>query len=194
MSQTTANNFSVYGIDISKFQGNEINQLNKQTDQLTFVICKATEGITYTDCDFKTNWYMIQSKGYIRGAYHFYHCDDDPGKQVSHYLAVVGAFLDIDFPPIVDFEKLSIDPRINKANIQSNFLQFLTLLEQQTGRKPIVYTDNNTANTYLTEPTFANYCLWVADYNTSLKIYSLEIPRLGYLAKIGKFQTRRKHQ
>jgi lysozyme len=69
--QTTTNNFTVCGIDISKFQGNEINQLNKQTDQLTFIICKATEGITYTDPDFKTNWPMIQSKGYVRGAYHF---------------------------------------------------------------------------------------------------------------------------
>ncbi|MGH2664782.1 GH25 family lysozyme [Flavobacterium sp.] len=169
-SQPTNNDFSVYGIDISKYQGNEVSLLNKQTDQFTFVICKATEGITYTDPDFKTNWPEIQSKGYVRGAYHFYHCDDDPTEQAANYLGVVGNFLNTDFPPIVDFEEGSIDPGINKTEIQPNLLQFLSLLEQKTGRKPLLYTDNNTANTYLTNPAFANYNLWIADYNATVAI------------------------
>jgi lysozyme len=167
---TIDNNFTIYGIDISKYQGNESGFLNKQTDKLTFVICKATEGITYTDADFKINWPTIQSKGYVRGAYHFYHCDDDPAKQAANYLGAVGQFLDTDFPPIVDFEESSIDAGIDKANIQPNLLQFLTILEQKTGRKPLLYTDNNTANTYLTDPVFANYNLWIADYNTTLTL------------------------
>jgi lysozyme len=78
--------------------------------------------------------------------------------------------LDTDFPPIVDFEELSIDQGINKANIQTNLLHFLTLLEQKTGRKPLLYTDNNTANAYLSDPAFANYNLWIADYNSTLKL------------------------
>jgi lysozyme len=167
---TESNDLSVYGIDISKYQGNEINQLNKQTDPLTFIICKATEGVTYTDPDFSSNWLNIQSKGYVRGAYHFYHCDDSPEQQVEHYLAVVGTLLATDFPPIVDFEELSIDQGINKATIQPNLLQFLTLLEQKTGRKPLLYTDNNTANTYLTDTAFANYNLWIADYNLTITL------------------------
>ncbi|WP_281322284.1 GH25 family lysozyme [Flavobacterium aestivum] len=167
---TESNNLSVYGIDISKYQGNEINQLNKQTDPLTFVICKATEGVTYTDPDFSTNWSTIHSKGYVRGAYHFYHCDDSPEQQVEHYLTVIGTLSATDFPPIVDFEELSIDQGINKASIQPNLLQFLTLLEQKTGRKPLLYTDNNTANTYLTDTAFANYNLWIADYNSTLTL------------------------
>lgn len=169
-SQTTDNNFTIYGIDISKYQGNESSFLNKQTDKLTFVICKATEGITYTDADFKINWSAIQSKGYVRGAYHFYHCDDDPAKQAANYLGVVGEFLETDFPPIVDFEESSIDAGIDKAGIQPNLLQFLAILEQKTGRKPLLYTDNNTANAYLTNPAFANYNLWIADYNATLTL------------------------
>lgn len=169
-NSTESNDLNVYGIDISKYQGNEINQLNKQTDPLTFIICKATEGITYTDPDFSTNWSTIQSKGYVRGAYHFYHCDDSPEQQVQHYLAVIGKLLVTDFPPIVDFEELSIDQGINKATIQPNLLQFLTLLEQKTGRKPLLYTDNNTANIYLTDTAFANYNLWIADYNSTITL------------------------
>ncbi|MFH7015511.1 GH25 family lysozyme [Flavobacterium sp. FlaQc-47] len=167
---TAADNFSVFGIDISRYQGNEINFLNKQVDKLTFIICKATEGITYTDSSFKTNWPAIQAKGYVRGAYHFYHCNDDPAKQVANYLGVMGTFSATDFPPIVDFEETSIDAGVNKASIQPNLLNFLTLLEQKTGRKPLIYTDNNTANAYLTDPAFADYSLWIANYNPTLKI------------------------
>ncbi|WP_053004269.1 GH25 family lysozyme [Flavobacterium sp. ABG] len=164
------NNFTVFGIDISRYQGNEISFLTKQTDKLSFVICKATEGITYTDSNFSTNWQAIQTKGYVRGAYHFYHCNDDPAKQAAHYLQTVGSILDTDFPPIVDFEGVSIDPGINSENIQPNLLQFLTLLQQKTGRKPILYTTNNTANKYLTNPEFANFYLWIADYSNSLAL------------------------
>lgn len=170
MATTATDNFTVFGIDISRYQGNEINFLNKQVDKLTFIICKATEGITYTDSSFKTNWPAIQAKGYVRGAYHFYHCNDDPAKQVANYLGVMGNFSDADFPPIVDFEETSIDAGVNKASIQPNLLNFLTLLEQKTGRKPLIYTDNNTANAYLTDHAFANYNLWIANYNPSLKL------------------------
>jgi lysozyme len=34
----------------------------------------------------------------------------------------------------------------------------------------LIYTDNNTANAYLTDPAFAGYSLWIANYNSTLKI------------------------
>ncbi|WP_166923038.1 glycoside hydrolase family 25 protein [Flavobacterium poyangense] len=169
-TETINSNFTVYGIDISRYQGNEIRFLNKQTNELSFVICKATEGITYADPNFKSNWSAIRSKGYVRGAYHFYHCNDDPVEQAANYLEVTGLISDTDLPPIVDFEGVSIDPGINAADIQPNLLQFLTLLQQKTGRKPILYTTNNTANKYLTNPEFANFYLWIADYSETLTL------------------------
>jgi lysozyme len=156
----------VCGIDISHYQGEEIDYLNNKSDQLTFVICKATEGVTVIDPDFNTNWAMIKERNIIRGAYHFYHCTDDPTQQASFFLSTLGTLSKTDFPPIVDFEENSIDKNCNKTEIQKNLLQFLTILEQKTGRKPILYSDTNTANAQITEPVFANYCLWIADYNS----------------------------
>nr|WP_294934782.1 GH25 family lysozyme [uncultured Flavobacterium sp.] len=156
----------VYGIDISHYQNDEIDYLNNKSDQLTFVICKATEGVTLTDPDFQNNWKMIEENGFVRGAYHFYHCADDPKQQAAYFLKTVGKLSKIDFPLIVDFEENSIDKSCNKADIQKNLLLFLNLLEQQTGRKPILYTDTNTGNAQITDPAFAEYCLWIADYNT----------------------------
>lgn len=156
---------TISGIDISHFQGDEIAYLNKKGSQLDFVICKATEGVTYTDPDFKTNWKTIQQQGFVRGAYHFYHCADDPTQQANYFLSTVGTFLKTDLPPIIDFEENSIDKNCNKATIQKNLLQFLTLLEQKTGKKPILYTDINTGNSQINDTVFSNYHLWIADYN-----------------------------
>lgn len=156
---------SICGIDISKYQGDEIDCLNKNQVQLTFVICKATEGITYTDPDFKNNWRLTQQKGFVRGCYHFYHCTDDPTAQANNYLSAIGTLSENDFPPIVDFEEASIDKGCNKSTIQKNLLQFLVILQQKTGRMPLLYTDLNTGNNQLTDTAFAKYCLWIADYN-----------------------------
>ena len=157
---------TITGIDISHFQGDEIDYLTKKGTQLEFVICKATEGVTYTDPDFKSNWNMIKQQGFVRGAYHFYHCADDPVQQANYFLSTVGTFSATDFPPIVDFEENSIDQGCSKSTIQKNLLQFLTILEQKTGKKPILYTDTNIGNSEINDPTFANYHLWIADYNS----------------------------
>ena len=164
-SDTTSTTPMISGIDISHYQGDEISYLNSKGNQLTFVICKATEGVTVTDPDFKYNWNMIKQNGFVRGAYHFYHCADDPTQQANYFMAALGTISSTDFPPIVDFEENSIDKSCSSADIQKNLLQFLTLLEQKTGRKPILYTDTNIGNSQLTNSAFAGYHLWIADYN-----------------------------
>ena len=87
----------VYGIDISKYQGDEVDLLNKKKDSLSFIICKATEGITYTDPKFHQNWQLISAKKFIKGAYHFYRCQDDPIKQAAHYLNTIQTFNNSEF-------------------------------------------------------------------------------------------------
>jgi lysozyme len=165
MPETKNTDSTISGIDISHFQDDEIDYLNKKGSQLDFVICKATEGLTYTDPDFTANWKTIQQQGFVRGAYHFYHCADDPTQQANYFLSTVGTFLETDLPPIVDFEENSIDKNCSKATIQKNLLQFLTILEQKTGKKPILYTDTNIGNSEISDPAFSNYYLWIADYN-----------------------------
>ena len=153
------------GIDLSHYQGDEVDYLNKKSDQLSFVICKATEGLEYIDPDFKNNWDMIKNKGFTRGAYHFYHCADSPEKQAQFFLTVIGNITKADFPLIVDFEENSIDKSCKKSDIQKNLLIFLQLLKKETGRQPIIYTDLNTGNAYLNDETLSSYPLWIANYN-----------------------------
>jgi len=58
----------------------------------SFAIAKATEGHTYVDNQFQSNWAGMSSAGIkIRGAYHFGHPGTDAGAQADHFLSVVGA-------------------------------------------------------------------------------------------------------
>ena len=161
-----------YGIDLSKFQGNEIDYLNKQKDNLSFIFCKATEGVTYTDPDFTKNWSTIISKGFIRGAYHFYRTADAPDPQADHYVEAISDLSDTDLPPVVDFEGAGIDQSQSVAKIQKDLLTFLRLIEDKTNRTPMIYTDIPTGNKYLNNPKFAEYALWIALYE------DLKQPRL----------------
>jgi len=163
-STTIQSNTNSYGLDISKYQGNEIMLLNKKSDSLSFIICKATEGITYTDPKFNENWKLILSEGFIRGAYHFYRSDDNPEDQATNYLNAIIGLQNTDFPPIIDFEEGGIVKNQSVEQIQETLLLFLKKIEDKINRKPIIYTDVNTGNIYLNKPEFSNYPLWIASY------------------------------
>jgi lysozyme len=155
----------VYGIDISHYQHNEIDSIVKSTDSLSFIICKATDGVTYTDPKFKENWKTIKADKFIRGAYHFYRSKDNPLTQATFFLETISDIENTDLPPIIDFEEGGIDKSQSVEEIQSAFRVFLNEIKKQSKRTPIIYTDINTGNKYLNKADFSDYPLWIANYN-----------------------------
>ena len=154
----------VYGIDISKYQGNLLKDISNM-DTLHFVICKATEGNTYTDPDFAANWKFIRAKGLVRGAYHFYHHNDDPIIQAQHFLEAIKNIDSADIPPVIDIEEGSLEGVVDIAGLQNNLFVFLHYVEQKIKRKPVIYTDLFFADTYLNSSSFGDYPLWLAEYS-----------------------------
>jgi lysozyme len=155
----------VYGIDISMFQSNEINTLTKQEGGLQFIICKATEGVTYTDPKFLYNWKTIKEKSFVRGAYHFYRSEDNPLHQAASFLNAIATIDPTDLPPIIDFEEAGIDASQSVSEIQSNLKVFINEIEKKLKRTPIIYTDVIIGNKYLNDASFAKYSLWIASYD-----------------------------
>ena len=155
----------IYGIDISDHQNNLIDSINKQKDSLGFIICKATEGITYTDPNFLYNWKTIKEKSFLRGAYHFYRSNDDPIAQAQNFLNAISSIETTDIPPVIDFEDSGIDASKSIESIQSDLKVFINEIETKLKCKPIIYTDNNIGNKYLNEVFFADYPLWIASYD-----------------------------
>jgi len=156
-----------YGIDISHFQGGIVSLLSKNNDSLKFIICKATQGITYIDPMFKTNWNEIHQNGFIRGAYHFYECKDDPIAQAKHFISMIKGIQSYDIPPILDIEQGSLTKGSTAEQIQSDALKFMEEVERATGRKPIIYSDYGFFQKYFTDAKFAQYKLWIAEYTNA---------------------------
>jgi len=158
----------LYGIDIYHENGDVLEEIDPLTDSLKFVICKATEGITYQDPKFEENWKLAHDKGFTVGAYHFFESDDASAKQVENYLTTVGTFGEHDLPPIVDFEGAGIHGGDDGA-IADTLLKVLELIKNNTGRTPMVYCGVDHGNHYLNAPEFAQYPLWICDYTTGDK-------------------------
>ncbi len=154
-----------YGIDVSNWNGEIVCKIG-ENDSLTFVICKATDGVNYVDPEFKHNWLTIKDKGLIRGAYHFFRVDDKPIKQADFYLSTVKKFDSADMAPIVDIERASLPfgSGVNKVSLQENLLIFLKHIESRCNKIPIIYTNLAFANEFLTLDSLADYPLWLAEY------------------------------
>ena len=171
LTDSTSN---IYGIDISKYQGNLLEELHS-LDSLHFVICKATEGNTLTDNTFSANWEWLKKNRLIRGAYHFYIYGDDPLLQARHFLKTTGAYSDAEIPLILDIEETGLSSRkkplqpISKDTLQQHLIAWLEYLHAQTGRMPIIYTDYSFANTWLHNEAFGKYPLWLAEYSSKTK-------------------------
>lgn len=161
-----------YGIDISHYNESIVEKITLP-DTISFVICKATEGLHFRDSYFDSNWKSLKEKGITRGAYHFYHIDSDPIRQAKHYLSVVQKWESNDIIPIVDIEDqsfISIDKKkVDKEVLQTNLLRFLSHIENVTKMVPMIYVDKNFANTYLIKKEFSKYPLWLAEYTNKEK-------------------------
>ncbi|OMH29193.1 hypothetical protein BGP75_20270 [Motiliproteus sp. MSK22-1] len=147
----------ITGIDVSKYQGT-VDFEKVKAAGARYVFVRATEGITYQDPDFKSNFSAAHTAGLTVGAYHFYETDDDPAAQLKNYTDMV-SLQQGDLPPVVDIEKLHDN---DQANLIDNLKAYLNGLEAHYGVKPIIYTGLDFANEYITE--FGDYPLWLAEY------------------------------
>ena len=132
-----------------------------KTAGVTYVFIRATEGITIQDSEFKSNFASAQTAGLTVGAYHFYETNDDPIAQLDNFISVVTLKAG-DLPPVIDIERIHNN---DESNLIENIQKFLSGLESHYGVKPIIYSNHDFANEYLTE--FGNYPLWLAEYEVS---------------------------
>jgi len=151
------------GIDVSSYQG-AINWGAAADSGVVFAIAKATEGLTVQDADFAANWAGMKSHGVIRGAYHFFHGNDDGAQQADQYLAQVGTLGEPgDLPPMLDWEANdSVDAGTYAVEAQ----KFIDEIKAKTGLDTVVYTYPYYWTSQMGAPAqFAVHPLWLAAYN-----------------------------
>jgi lysozyme len=148
------------GVDVSHWQG-AINWYSVANSGRTFAFAKATEGLTYTDPNFATNWRNMQAAGLIRGAYHFCHPGSDPIAQANFFYNTVQP-VSGDLQMTGDIE---VTDGQSVAQIQSWGLAFAHQIQNLTGRPGIIYTYYYFWVDNCGDPDHNLNCpLWIATY------------------------------
>lgn len=150
--------FEVHGIDVSHHQ-NRINWNKVKQDSIDFVFMKATEGEDFRDPKFEHNWRSAKEKNIIRGAYHFYRPSVASEIQAKHFIRTV-KLSSGDFPPVLDLEVSDNRP---KKIVIEGAKNWLKIIEQHYGVKPILYVNRNWFQEYV-DGNFDNYVVWMAAY------------------------------
>ena len=152
--------YAIRGIDVSSYQG-DIDWNVLSTQGISFVYIKATEGSSFVDDKFQTNWEEANKTALKVGAYHYFSYDSDGGSQAENFIKTVPQKSD-SLPPVIDIElygdKLKNIP--DKAKTQEQLSILINELQQYYGKKPIIYATNKTYNLYIKDK-FDDYGIWI---------------------------------
>ena len=167
---------NVDGIDVSHWQG-DISWNQVAGAGIKFAFVKGTEGVGWTDSEFFTNINRATSKGIYSGVYHFARPDlgNSGQAEAEYFLSVAGDYLESGYlRPVLDLE---VRGSLGSSALSAWVLDWMQTVENQTGVAPLLYTNLNYINTYLTNPVTA-YDLWIAYWNCDPTI-TFNIPPTG---------------
>ncbi len=164
--------YTIRGIDVSHYQERidwqRLRKTNMGTDPVTFVIIKATEGSDLKDKYFDNNFKQARANGLIRGAYHFLSPYASAADQARFFTSNV-CLVPGDLPPVLDIEDENkwLASGRNKEEIQRMALEWLDVVEQHYGVKPIIYSSYRFRRDILSDVRFDAYPFWMAHYYVS---------------------------
>lgn len=151
--------YSVQGIDVASYQRYP-NWAQVKAAGINFAFTKATEGTTYTNPYFATNWARMRSAGIIRGAYHFGRPGTDPVAQANKFCDVVR--------PVSGDLQMALDIEVTDgktpSQIRSWIVAFINRIRQRTGRPGIIYTGFYFWRDRAGNGSNLNCPLWLAAY------------------------------
>lgn len=159
MSTTsTTSSGNAQGIDVSHYQGT-VSWSSVRQAGIEFAFAKATDGLSWVDPEFATNWPAMKAAALLRGAYHFYEPADDAAEQAEFFLKNV-QLVSGDLPPALDVEKAPA----SGTDLWEGVETWLQAVAKATGVQPFLYMDPTFANEYKAPASLAAYPLWIADY------------------------------
>jgi lysozyme len=154
-------NAILQGVDVSHWDGT-IDWAQTHGAGIEFAIAKATEATDFVDDTFATNRQNAKAAGVVFGAYHFFRADVDPTDQANHFLSVIGSVEPGEIAPVIDVE--TTDGQ-SGSTIAQRALTFMQVVQEQTGRVPMIYTSPSFFRDTMGNPgEFADYLLWIANW------------------------------
>jgi len=156
-------NYSVHGIDVSKYQDvvnwQSVKNMRVENVHISFVFVKATEGLGNEDQMFSRNWKKIREAGLVRGAYHYFLPTKSGKAQAENFINSV-TLLPGDLPPVLDIEQTY---GVAPEKLRQRAKDWLQTIQAYYGTAPIIYTNVDFYERYLKDD-FDGYLLWAAHY------------------------------
>lgn len=150
------------GIDVSRYQGNiNWHRASKDPQGIRFVIIKASQKSKAERLDeYRAGAHSV---GLGVGFYHFWKPTRSPEREVATFMDAVGELRADEFRPILDVEDRTFG---KPALMLERVIETVRLLEQETGRRPVIYTSNGIIKGHLAGavglPALAD--LWTCEY------------------------------
>jgi len=139
---------TVPGLDVSYWQA-EVDWPAVRSAGVKFVFIKATEGVGYTDSTFADNWEGAKASGILRGAYCFFHPNQDARQQADRFVRTIRDREDDgELPCSIDLE---VTDGVSNRKIIVGVKTWLDEVEQLLGRRPMIYSGVSFLETSLTE-------------------------------------------
>lgn len=153
--------YPVRGLDLSAHNG-KIDFKRIAADSIDFVMLKATEGTTFKDPRFNTNYINARKAGIKAvGAYHFFRFDTDGEMQAINFLnSLQGKTLDL--PAVIDLEEWSNPTGIDTYDIVKRLRAMIKCL-QRNGHNVMFYTNKDGYERFL-KGEFDEYPLWICSF------------------------------
>jgi lysozyme len=123
------------------------------------VFIKATEGIWLEDPLFDDFWTAATTLPIYKGAYHYFYPQKNIKQQINNFKSSV-TLKPGDLPPVIDIEETG---KLSKKEIVKNLKLFADGLKAHYGVRPIIYSNADFINDYLSED-FEEYIFWIAHY------------------------------
>lgn len=172
----------VLGVDISRWQGDNIDFAALRADGIQVVYIRAGEGDATVDPNFERNSAGAAAAGLDIGYYYYLHaCTIEQAEAEADFFWSLIADKPASCRPAMDYESFCNQDR---ATINAIACAFLTRLTELCGEKALLYTDEYRVRT-LWGDSMTAWPLWVADYAADSPI---DLPSLGFWHTCAGFQ------
>lgn len=148
------------GADVSKYQAD----FDWNAAGVSFGYARISDGTTYVDSWFDANWKKMKDAGVLRGAYQYFRPGQSATAQANMVVQKVGKLGAGDLPAVIDVE--ATDGQ-SAATIASKVQTWLDIVEQGTGKRPVIYTGPYFWQDKVGSTAFGKYPLWIAHYGAS---------------------------
>lgn len=155
----------IFGLDLSHHQ-RHINWKKVAQNPPHFILFKATEGSSHKDSKYKHHIKEARNHNIIVGGYHFFSYQSSGKGQAKHFLKQL-QIQKGDILPVLDVEFT----RTMQSDewITQNIADFIDVVENEIGKKPIIYCEIAYYNRYLKPKYGDELQLWLSDFKRKPK-------------------------